>query len=112
MCSQQEVCSLAPRHSDTIHGLATNANFRALSFSALPLPSSSPSVLLRSDAHAKLHSPCVQMLNSLKAQKEIAMQSAKLAQQRSSKLQREREVDEDMYMIMCESVREKDLEVG
>lgn len=51
------------------------------------------------------------MVHTLKVQRDLAVQSAKDAKRISTRLNREREVDEDMYMIMCENVREKDLEV-
>ncbi len=50
-------------------------------------------------------------MHSLKAQRDLALQTAKDAKRVTSKLNLDRQVDEDMYMHMCENVREKDLEV-
>lgn len=52
------------------------------------------------------------MLSALKSQKQLAQQSANEAKRVAARLQQERAVDEDMYMIMCDNMREKDLEVS
>lgn len=53
-----------------------------------------------------------QVLSALKSQKQLAQQSANEAKRVAVRLQQERAVDEDMYMIMCDNMREKDLEVS
>ena len=52
------------------------------------------------------------MVSALKSQKDMALCAAKEARRTLAKVERDRKVDEDMYMIMCDNVRERDLEVG